>query len=119
MLRIFLKPKSFFDIKSEYFPHPFYHLSSIMDTGFFQGDRYDLNLGLTTTVKTQDNDDFTNEKEKNSYFLIGISHELHRYAFVNLGLAYSPGCDTGHKKQFYIGLTVDYNLLKAIGLAYK
>ena len=112
MLRIFLLPKSYFDIKKEYFQYKKF--------GLFQLDRWDLNLGLTTTVQTKDNNkDLTEEEEKNSYYLIGFSHELHRYAFINLGLAYAPGCDMGHKKQFYIGLTVDYNLLKSIGLVYK
>lgn len=115
ILRIFLTPKSFFDPRK-----PFWSQFNLNDfplpipTGLFDRDRYDINIGYTTKTSTTDNG-----SEKKSYLLLGVSFELNRSALFNFGWALVPGDIDGKQKQIYFGITVDYNILKDLGILEK
>ena len=108
MIRIFLKPRSYF-----YAHRPYFESWPI---GLFQLDRWDLSLGYTTKTPTTESDNSTEEK---SYALIGFSNQLNRSALLNIGWALVPGDIEGVETQFYIGFTVDSNFLKEIGIVNK
>lgn len=108
MIRIFLKPRSYFYAHKPYFGS--WHI------GLFQLDRWDLSLGYTTKTPTTEYDNSTEEK---SYALIGFSNQLNRSALLNIGWALVPGDIEGVETQFYVGFTIDSNFLKEIGIVNK
>jgi hypothetical protein len=108
MLRIFLKPRSYFHAYRPYFGS--WHI------GLLQLDRWDLSVGYTTKTPTTGSDNSTEEK---SYVLIGLSNQLNRSALLNIGWALVPGDIEGVESQFYVGFTVDSNFLKEIGIVNK
>lgn len=116
MLRIFLVPRSYFSAQ-----RPYWERVSICGSksplywpkGLLQFDRWDLNFGITNSTST----DASNEQR--SYVLAGFSNELNQSALLNLGVAVAPGDVEGKQTQFYMGLTVDYNFLKALGIVSK
>ncbi len=93
LLRIFLFPKSYFDKRG-----------SIRE-------RFDLTVGYTEKTST-----FVEEK---NYVLTGISFELNRSALFNFGLALIPGSQQGEGEQYYLGFTIDSNILKDMGIISK
>lgn len=108
IVRVFLQPRSYFYKYEPYFSWPRF--------GLWQIERWDLNFGYTTRTSTTESNDI---EEKKSYALIGFSNQLNRSALINIGFALVPGDIEGVESQFYIGFTVDYNLLKGIGLVSK
>jgi len=112
IVRVFLTPRSYF-----YEYRPFFGSWSKSNwVGFLQLDRWDLNFGYTTKTSTTESNDIGEEK---SYALVGFSNQLNRSALFNIGLAFVPGDIEGVETQLYIGFTVDYNLLKGIGIVSK
>lgn len=57
--------------------------------------------------------------EQRSYILVGASNQLNRSALLNIGRAFVPGDIKGKEAQWYVGLTLDYNLLKDVGIVSK
>jgi hypothetical protein len=107
IVRVLLIPRSYFYDYRPYISWPF---------GFFQLDRWDLNFGYTNRTSTTESNEI---KEKKSYALIGLSNQLNRSSLLNIGFALVPGDIEGVETQIYIGFTVDYNLLKGIGVVSK
>ncbi|MFQ5587491.1 MAG: hypothetical protein ACE5F7_01510 [Nitrospiria bacterium] len=106
MIRIFISPRSYFEPRK-----PFW--SKGWDFGPFNLKRYDLNVGYTTKTSTDSG------TEKKSYLLLGLSFELNRAALLNVGMAFVPGDIAGDQTQPYVGITMDSNLLKDIGILDK
>ena len=95
--------KDLFEIKYNWLPVP---------SGLFSLDKWDLNIGLTSSASTSDNS-ATNDNK--NYVLVGFSFEINRSALFNVGRAFVPGNTTGEKSQWYFGITVDQNFFKDIG----
>jgi len=112
MVRIFLKPRSYFHAYRPYIGS--FDKSNFL--GLFQLDRWDLNFGYTTKTSTIESNDIG---EKKNYVLIGLSNQLNRSALLNIGWALVPGDTKGVEGQLYAGFTVDYNFLKGIGIVSK
>lgn len=112
IVRIFLKPRSYFHPYSPYF-HGRWGLSRC---GLLQADRWDLNIGYTTNTSTTESNE---AREKEHYVLIGLSNQLNRSALLNIGYALLPGDTKYVDSQFYVGFTLDSNFLKEIGLMNK
>jgi hypothetical protein len=108
MIRILLTPRSYFYERSPYISWPWF--------GLWQIERWDLNFGYTTKTSTEESNDIGEEK---NYALIGFSNQLNRSAFLNIGWALVPGDIEGVETQYYFGFTVDYNVLKGIGVVSK
>lgn len=111
IIRIFLEPRSYFSARK-----PFWGgWKNFFPCGLFQGKRYDLNFGYTTITPTSKDSTL----EEKSYVLAGFSFELNRSALLNLGYALVPGDAEGSERQWYVGLTIDQNFLKDIGIMKK
>lgn len=110
ILRIFLKPKSYFEQRK-----PFWRkkCSFPLPLGLLDFEKYDINIGYTTKTSTDAG------SEEKSYLLAGFSFELNRSALFNFGYALVPGDIEGKQTQFYFGITVDYNILKDLGILSK
>ncbi len=118
MLRVFLVPRSYFKKRRDYWGTCWWGMCwkyPSLPVGLIDHERWDLNFGLTTVTSTTS--DGTGEKR--SYVLVGLSHELNLSALLNIGWALVPGDIKGTDKQFYFGITVDYNLLKSLGVVSK
>jgi hypothetical protein len=114
ILRIFLKPKSFFDYRKPFWSKDKCFGALCFPSGFFDASKYDLNIGYTAETST------TNDGgEKKSYLLAGFSFELNRSALFNFGWALVPGDTEGTQSQVYFGLTVDSNFLRDLGILEK
>jgi hypothetical protein len=75
--------------------------------GFLQ--RFDVNFGYTASSAKIDN-------EKTNFVLTGLSFELNKAALVNFGVAHAVNDVQHEKRQAYVGITVDYNILKELGV---
>jgi len=115
MLRIFLVPRSYFKKRRDYWKKK---CKLYFPVGLFHYDRWDLNVGITTSTSTTENPEDPTSQDR-SYVLLGASHELNRSALLNIGYAFAPGDTTGERTQFYIGFTLDSNFLKALGIIEK
>jgi len=113
IIRIFLKPRSYFHAYRPYF---FDHWGQLFQCGLFQLDRWDINVGLTSNTQTAKSSE---AEEKERYVLIGLSHQLNQSAFLNIGWALLPGDTKYVDGQFYVGFTLDANFLKEIGIIGK
>jgi hypothetical protein len=71
--------------------------------------RIDLNIGRTSDVLTHNPKD---DKEKKAYTIVGLSYMVNASAFINFGVVPENGYG-------YLGITVDYNLLKGLGVVSK
>jgi len=113
MLRIFIFPRSY------YMPRTRLGAITKEPSRFFNVifDRFDINVGYTTSTQTRKEE--TKKQEKTNYVLVGLSFELSRAALFNFGLALVPEDVKGTRRQLYLGVTVDYNLLKDIGIVKK
>ncbi len=114
MLRIFLKPRSYFKAHK-----PYWSVKEIWGMHFPKGiidfsNRWDLNIGYTLSVESTSGD-----AESNNYLLVGFSHEMNRSVLFNIGYGFVPGDNRREKKQFYLGLTMDSNFLKFLGIVDK
>jgi len=107
-LRIFINPKSYFAPRTPLFT------TKIFSKAWLNGirDKIDINFGYTAKSET---DSSTGSKNTN-YVLAGLSFEINRSALLNVGTALATKDVNNDKTQFYIGLTVDSNLLKGLGL---
>ncbi len=78
----------------------------------FDLTRYDFTLGYTANTETNESSD--NEAK---YFLIGASYQLNNSVFFNLGYAFQEGSkEAGDAdQQWYLGATIDANILKELG----
>ena len=110
MIRVYLTPRSYFTQYNPYLGKWFFPL------GIFEPKRWDLNIGLTQSTKTDKDNGPTDKK---SYFLVGLSNQINRYAFLNIGRAYVEGATVGVNSQYYLGFTIDFDLLKSIGIIDK
>jgi len=116
MVRIFLEPRSYFKKRKPYWKE--FLGGPYIPSGLLHHDRWDLNIGITTTTSTTE-DPEAPESEDKSYVLLGASHELNRSALINIGFAFAPGDTRGERTQFYVGFTVDSNFLKGLGIIAK
>ncbi len=107
MIRIFISPRSYFDPRTPFWSWGWGQF------GPTNLKRYDLNIGYTTKTSTDSG------SEKKSYLLLGFSFELNRAALLNFGMAFVPGDIKGDQTQPYVGITMDSNLLKDIGILEK
>jgi hypothetical protein len=112
IIRIFLKPRSYFHAYRPYF----FGRWGLSQCGLLQLDRWDINVGLTNKTQTAKSSE-TEEKER--YILIGLSNQLNQSAFLNIGCALLPGDTKYVDSQFYVGFTLDSNFLKEIGIIGK
>jgi len=71
--------------------------------------RIDLNFGVTSPAKSIND-------AKAIFILAGLSYQIHRAAFLNAGFAFSTTGSFSDSSQAYMGITVDSNLLKSVGL---
>lgn len=71
--------------------------------------RFDLNFGITSTTGTDN-------VEAGNFVLAGFSFQIHRAAFLNFGYAFSTTGTFKDTAQGYIGITVDSNILRTVGL---
>lgn len=115
MLRIFLVPRSYFKKRRDYWEEKW---KLYWPAGLFHYDRWDLNVGMTTSTSTTEDPEDPASQDR-SYVLLGASHELNRSALLNIGYAFAPGDTKGERTQLYIGFTVDSNFLKALGIIEK
>jgi hypothetical protein len=112
MLRILLEPRSYFKRLRPYWRKLFWKI--YWPEGITHYDRLGLTLGITTSTPTGE------KSESINYVLVGLSNELNRLALLNFGFALAPkDIKEGKKKQLYIGLTLDSNSLKALGIIGK
>jgi len=124
LVRIYLPPRSFFERRAELTLFPW--SPSVAPKDFWKCkeecwilnplslvDRLDLNFGVTTNAKAEE------KGEKTAYFLLGGSYEFNRFALLNYGLAFSTEGDFKESSQFYLGFTVDSNILKELGFMSK
>jgi hypothetical protein len=72
-------------------------------------NRFDLNVGVTTATSTDD-------VESGNFILAGFSYEINRAAFLNFGLAVSTAGNVEDTDQWYVGITLDQNILKILGV---
>lgn len=107
MLRIFVSPVGFYTPRK---PLEILHLWSTWDWR-----RVGLNLGYASSAATGRMNSGTNKELKN-YVLFGFSFEINRYAMLNIGMGIVPGGSDQGNTQFYLGLTLDQNMLKGLGL---
>jgi hypothetical protein len=124
MIRILLVPRGYFYEREDYWGEwswggrkwPRNNLYWVpKPQGIVSVSRWDLNIGATSSAST--GTDSTGQKT--NYVLFGLSHEINIAAFINVGIALSTDNTKGIKKQFYWGVTVDSNFLKAIGIMNK
>lgn len=119
ILRVLIVPRSYF-----YDYRPFWIKTPICwkehclrsPSGIFQFDRWDLNFGITNTTST---DSQTGNTDSKNYILIGASLAVNREALLNIGYAAVSGNTSGKDSQAYVGITVDYNILKTLGIVEK
>lgn len=111
ILRVFLKPKSFFDYRKPFWGPCWGILCA--PSGIVDASKYDLNFGYTSKTAADSG------TENKSYVLVGFSFELNRSALLNFGGAFVPGDGEKKHTQMYLGLTVDYNVLKELGIVTK
>lgn len=117
LLRVFLVPRSFYQ-KQERWLREFNYLWFLPapgPAGFFDADKWDLNFGITTRTETDGNGQDGTTEER-TYLLVGFSNQLNPYALFNVGYAMATKDTKGERTQIYLGLTVDFNLLKSLGL---
>ncbi|MDP2682247.1 MAG: hypothetical protein Q8P28_05490 [Deltaproteobacteria bacterium] len=130
MLRIFLIPKSFYEPRRELikwrwvadsnslakecpincsFGWTLWNFAKNIPMALL--NRTDLNVGSTTSTST---DATTGKNVDKSYYLVGLSFEINPAVLLNLGYAAISGkVDSGIRKQWYLGLTIDENVLRA------
>lgn len=75
-------------------------------------NRFDLNLGVTSASSPDSN----SNTQSNPFILAGISYELHKAALLNFGYAFSTAGTNNKTGQLYLGVTLDSNILKTVGL---
>ncbi|MDP3244597.1 MAG: hypothetical protein Q8M83_02970 [bacterium] len=112
MLRIFLIPKSFYEPRADLFKSGTISRNTI--TTFLRAllQRTDLNVGYTSATST---DATTGNNVDKSYYLVGVSFEINPAALLNGGYAVLSGkADNGVRGQWYVGLTVDENILRSL-----
>lgn len=102
MLRIFLKPKSYYS--------PRFELFNLKTWGRSLSSRTDLNFGYSVI------DSEVNKEQKTKYVLAGISFEVNKSALLNFGYARAVKDVDNDKGQLYVGLTVDFNFLKGLNI---
>jgi hypothetical protein len=81
-------------------------------------DTVDFNSSNSNSSSESDSSDEKSSETK-TYVLIGLSHELNRSALLNIGWALAPNDTKGKDTQFYVGFTLDSNLLKSLGIIAK
>lgn len=106
VIRIMLVPRSYFHPYKPYF-------DKYYPKGLLHLDRWDLNLGYTTSTKSDNG-----ESDDGNFFLGGFSHQINQGALLNIGFALLDGQD-GKEGQFYYGITLDTEFLKLIGFIDK
>jgi hypothetical protein len=122
-LRIFFYPRHYF---AEINNHPFSpmkkgekvkwgnlwdNLNPDNERGWIH--RFALNLGLTTTSATD-------TSKSANFFLAGLAYEINRSALLNAGWGFSTSTgSSGSRGQIYLGITLDSNFLKVIGVMNK
>lgn len=129
MLRIFLIPKSFYEPRADLFKIikaldgsiAFRSGNGVIDGTLYRNtvgtlwallQRTDLNVGYTSTTST---DATTGNNVSKSYYLVGVSFEINPAALLNVGYAVLSGkADNGVRGQWYVGLTVDENILRSL-----
>jgi hypothetical protein len=126
MIRILLTPRSYFYERKAYmgeipcltgclkgipFPNGLFDLAT----------RWDLNFGITSSTPSTKSSD--SQTKKTNYFLVGFSNEINAAAFLNVGMALAikdlNGVVNPIKRQWYLGVTIDSNFLKVIGITEK
>lgn len=105
MVRIFLAPRSYFTPRTPFWPSKW---EDVLNSGILDPSKYDLNIGYTASTST----DANNENE--NYVLAGFSFEINRSALFNFGFAFVPKDIEGKKRQVYLGVTIDSNILKEL-----
>ncbi|MBT0666027.1 hypothetical protein KI809_17075 [Geobacter pelophilus] len=103
LLRIMLEPKSYYK--------PRYKFGHIFSKDFFSVARqkFDVNIGYTVSATKIDS-------ENVNFLLTGFSYEINPSALLNFGAAIPTGGVKDKSVTSYVGVTVDQNFLKAIGL---
>lgn len=82
--------------------------------------RFDFNVGFTTTKVSSNNTDTSdNNPEKTNFILTGLSFQVNTGAIVNIGYALATRDIDGKESSLYLGITVDQEMLKAIGFLPK
>jgi uncharacterized protein YjdB len=71
--------------------------------------RVALNLGLTSGSGTE-------TSNSDNFFLLGLSYELTKAAQINVGWAAVTTTQSGSRGQIYVGITLDSNVLKVLGI---
>ncbi|MFQ5901074.1 MAG: hypothetical protein ACE5IH_05905 [Thermodesulfobacteriota bacterium] len=74
-------------------------------------NRWDLNFGFTSTSYIDNVG-----SDSGNFILAGLSYQLHRAAFLNAGVGFSTAGNFDDTVQGYLGLTVDSNILREVGL---
>lgn len=103
LLRIMLEPKSYYKPR-----YKFGHLFSNEFSSVLR-QKFDVNIGYTViSIKT--------DSENTNFLLAGFSYEINPSALLNFGAAIPTGSVKDKSVTSYVGVTVDQNFLKAIGL---
>jgi hypothetical protein len=111
MIRIFLVPKSYYTSRKNLWEK---HWGVMLPTGILYVDKWDLNIGYTSSASISKDNGVDNKKK--NYILLGLSYEINPSALFNIGVAYVPGDVDGVQKQLYFGFTIDQNILKQVGI---
>jgi hypothetical protein len=114
MARIFIVPKSYFKTRVPFFNTHYTFREWI--AGVLE--RTDLNVGYTvikSKVSDTANTSSGNDKDTN-YILVGGSYEINKAALFNIGWGIPVNVPDKKKGQLYFGVTVDYNILKALNI---
>ena len=113
MARIFIVPKSYFKTRVPFFNTnytPREWIAGVLE-------RTDLNVGYTVIKsKTDTSNTAAGNNKDTNYILAGGSYEINKAALFNIGWGIPVNVSDKKKGQLYFGLTVDYNILKALNI---